>query len=112
MYFNKTTNTFPKLDFWIPKFQNSEFSDLEHFEPDIPDLIKNLSNKFTPSQNWILRSEHGRAQAEHEQAQAEHEQARANFGNIRFSKRRAGYHSLCEGIYAGKFHPKIEFEDH
>ena len=70
-----------------PEFQISKFFDFfGHFEPAIADFVKNLWREMTPSQIWILGSEHGlrhghswASMSKHRLSTSKHEQILGNF---------------------------------
>ena len=57
---------------WSLEFQTSKLFNVGHFEPDITDFVKNLWRGMTPSQNWILKSEHELSTSEHRLSTSKH----------------------------------------
>ena len=92
----------PKQVLGSPEFRISIFFNVGHFEPDITDFVKNLWREMTPSNIWILGSEHGlehghsrASMSKHRLSTSKHKQARANFGIFWFWAFRARYHRFC-----------------
>ena len=85
-----------------PEFQISKFFDFGHFEPDITDFVKNLWREMTPSQIWILGSEHGLRHGHSWASMSKHRASTSKFWEIfRFWAFGVRYHWFCEEFMKG-----------